>query len=108
MRKEIGKIESIRFGKGGYQDAMVGVTFNLTGPSWGVSDFWGYWGFERSGTEKWTDHERQLHLGGVVMRISSLMSQAGVSDFTELKGKPVEAEFGPNTLISWRILTEVL
>ena len=48
MENKIGKIKDIRFGKGGYDGAMIGVTFTLVGgdSGWGVIDFWGEWAME--------------------------------------------------------------
>jgi hypothetical protein len=44
-RKSIGKIQSATFGMGGYQDAMIGVSWTLGSDKecWGVGDFWGAW-----------------------------------------------------------------
>lgn len=33
-RKELGKIQSVKFGIGGYQDAMIGLTIGIGGNSW--------------------------------------------------------------------------
>ena len=43
MEKKIGKIRDLEYGWGGYDGAMLGVTFHLGGQGWGVTDFWGYW-----------------------------------------------------------------
>lgn len=37
----LGKIENVWFGRGGYDDAMVGFGFKLAGSGWGYEDFWG-------------------------------------------------------------------
>jgi hypothetical protein len=42
------------------------------------------------------------------MRIKGLMEDAKVTDFSNLKGIPVEAEFDGDILKSWRVLKEVL
>ncbi len=108
MRTEIGKIKSIYFGHGGYQDAMIGVTFDLGGKSWGVGDFWGYWSTKRSENCQWTEADRVKNLGEVVMKLSKLLQEAKVSDLNELQDVPVEVTFNNNSLVSWRLLTEVL
>jgi hypothetical protein len=38
--KWLAKITRAEFGKGGYQDAMVGFSFSFEG-AYGVGDFWG-------------------------------------------------------------------
>ena len=106
--KEIGKIENIRFGFGGYQDAMIGLSVTLSGKAWGVGDFKGFWTTEcRKGCE-WTETDRVLRLGEVVLFIQDLLTKAKKTDVAQLKGVPVEAIFEGNALKSWRILEEVL
>lgn len=110
-RKEIGKIKSIHFGHGGYQDAMIGVSFTLGSDkgSWGVCDFWGSWAIERSDYCKWTEEDRVKQLGEMVMRINGLLADAKVETLNLLQGVAVECTFKDyNTLASWRILTEVI
>jgi hypothetical protein len=108
MRTEIGKINSISFGHGGYQDAMIGVTFDLGGKAWGVGDFWGTWSMKRSESCQWTEADRIKILGETVMKLNKLLEEAKVSDLKDLKDVPVEVSFENNTLKSWRILTEVI
>lgn len=110
-RKELGKIKSIRVGMGGYQDAMFGVTFDLGGDGWGVSDFWGFWSPSRmkhSEHCKWTEASRLQALTDAFVRLDSLMKSAKVNDSMKLAGIPIEVSFEGTTLKSWRILTEVL
>lgn len=108
MRKELGKIQSAVFGYGGYQDAMIGVSFILSGEGWGVTDFWGDWAVKRSDGAKWSEDDRIKLLGAMVMRLNTLLSQAKVTEVNELIGIPVEVTFENNTLQSWRVLKEVL
>lgn len=110
MDKEIGKIKSIRYGKGGYQDAMFGLSVTLTGRGWGVGDFWGFWDTDRSDSTEWTEDDRIRRHGEVAMRISKLLKEARVATVEELTNIPVEATFDSpyQKLVSWRILTEVL
>ena len=108
-RKELGKISAVRFGDGGYQDAMIGVTFDLRmGECSGVNDFWGAWRVDPSPNANWTAESRNLELGAMVMRLSKLMDQAKVRDLASLAGTPVEVTFDGMELKSWRVLTEVL
>lgn len=108
----IGKIESIRFGMGGYQDAMFGITFSLSGKGWGIGDFWGTWE-TRSEHAKFSEQEwRDIH-AKTVIRLAALMNEAKCTELHQLEGKPIEVTFDGDGLCgsrlqSWRILTEVL
>ena len=108
MRKELGKIQKAEFGKGGYQDAMIGISFNLGGDSWGVCDFWGHWASERTNRTEWTEESRLKYLGETSMRVLKLLDDAKVDSVSKLAGIPIEVEFEANTLKTWRILKEVL
>jgi hypothetical protein len=110
MRTEIGKIKKCKFGEGGYQEAMIGVSFELGSDkrSWGVSDFWGSWAIERSDYCKWTEEDRIKQLGEVVMRLNKILRQAKVSSVDRLVGIPVEITFDGNLLKSWRVLEEAI
>lgn len=110
IRKEIGKIQSVSFGRGGYQDAMIGISFTLGSEkqSWATCDFWGYWSMNPNPSCKWTKQDQIKSLGETVLRINKLLSDANVSDINKLKGIPIEVGFESNTLKSWRILTEVI
>lgn len=104
LKKELGKIHAVRLGDGGYQDAAFGVTFDLGG----FGDFWGFWrGDPRPGSE-WTPDTQVERYGQAMHRLSQLMKDAKVSDMAELVGKPIELTIDRMTLVSWRILTEVL
>lgn len=106
---ERGKIQSIRLGMGGYQDAMFGFSFTLGGKEgWGVSDFLGTWAHEPDKHTKWTLEDRNRIFLEHLLRVKKLMEEAGINDFTKLKGIPIEATFEDMTLKSWRIMTEVL
>jgi hypothetical protein len=105
---KLGKISRASFGRGGYQEAMIGISFSLEGDGWGVCDFWGDWSLKRSGNEKWTEEDRFTNIGKVVMRLNALMVDAKVDDVNGLVGVPVAVEFDGMKLVSWRILTEVL
>lgn len=107
-RNELGKIQRIRFGMGGYQDACIGVSFVLGGESFGVHDFWGTWGIDRSERAKWTEEERLTQLGEMVMRLKKLMDDAKVTTVEQLAGIPISITFDDRTLKSWRVLKEVL
>jgi hypothetical protein len=111
MKKKLGKIESVRFGLGGYQDAMLGLSVTLSGEGWGVSDFKGTWDAEsvkRSEYTKWTEEERSKGYDDTMRFISKLLKDAKASHVEKLKGCPVEVTFDGNILHEWRVLTEVL
>jgi hypothetical protein len=108
MRKEIGKIQEVWFGKGGYQDACIGITFTLGGDGWGVGDFWGTWAMKRSSGCQWTEQDRKDTLGETCMKIVELLEKAKKDDISKLKNVPVECVFDGQLLKSWRVLTEVL
>lgn len=106
--KEIGKIQNVCFGFGGYQEAMTGINFSLGGIPWGVCDFWGFWSL-RSETAEWTENDQLLKFGEVMLKISKLLKEARVHSIEELRNIPIEATFKEDgSLDSWRILTEVL
>ena len=108
MRKEIGKIQRISVGLGGYQDAQIGVSVTLGGEGWGVGDFRGAWAIERSDYCKWTEKDRRNELGDTMMWLLGLLQDAKKSTVDELNNVPVEVTFDGNILKSWRILTEVI
>lgn len=104
----LGRIKSAEFGLGGYQDAMLGVTFDLGGDGWGVMDHRGAWAVECSEHAKWTEEDRLRELGQMCMFVNALLAAAKKQKFKDIVGVPVEITFEGNLLRSWRILTEVL
>src|SRR4051812_29370038 len=107
-RKELGRIQKVSFGWGGYQDAMIGLTFTLGGESWGVTDQRGMWGQDRTDSCKWTEESRLIQLGEVCVWLRDILKAAKKTDVSQLAGVPIEATFDGNSLSSWRVLTEVL
>lgn len=107
-RKELGKIEEISLGFGGYQDTEIGIRFTLSGKGFGVCDWWGEYAGDISDNSDYTKVARLCDLGKVTMRIANLLGQIKKQNFEDLKGVPVEVTFENSTLKSWRILTEVL
>lgn len=108
MNTELGKIEAIRFGFGGYQDAQFGVSVTLSGPGWGVQDFRGHWNREPDKNCKWTKEQQNQSFLDVLWDIRKWLAEAKVDSLDKLKGKPVEVTFENGSLQTWRILTEVL
>lgn len=106
---ELGKIKSVTFGHGGYQDCMIGISFDLGGDSSSVGDFWGAWFIERSKSAEWTEESRTKLLGEMVMRISKLLEDAKVTRVQDLEGIPIRIYWKNfNHLDRWEILKEVL
>lgn len=111
MEKKLGKITSVKFGHGGYQDACIGLSVGLGDGSWGVSDFKGTWDAElvkRSEYTKWTEEERTKGYDETIRFLSKLLKEAKVDTVDKLKNIPVEVTFDGTLLKEWRILTEVL
>jgi hypothetical protein len=111
MEKRLGKIESVRFGHGGYQDACIGISVTLGNGSWGVGDFKGAWDPEmikRSEYTQWTEEDRTKSIDDTIRFVSKLLKDAKVDSIDKLKNIPVEVTFEGMSLKEWRILTEVL
>lgn len=106
-RTELGRIQKATFGFGGYDDAMVGVSFTLGGESWGVGDFRGTWA-TRSERAEWTVEDQLGHFAQAVIFLRDVLAAAKKRDVAQLAGTPIEATFEGNRLSSWRVLTEVL
>lgn len=110
MEKVLGKIDSLRVGMGGYQDAMFGVTIGLSMKGTGCSDFKGAWSqsVEASSNTKWTEVDRSQQFDTVMRWLDEQCRLAKVEDVMKLVGKPVEVTLDGLRLQSWRLLTEVL
>jgi len=109
----IGKIQSVKFGYGGYQDQMIGLTLNLGSDKdcWGVTSFIsGWWcnSIEADEHTKWTEEDRVKSRSGMVSKINDLLREAKITDVMKLKGVPVEVTFKDRVIEDWRILTEVI
>lgn len=111
-QKQIGKIQSIRFGQGGYQDAMIGLSVSLGSDkdAWGVGDFRGTWdlGIKVDESTKWTEKDRDMQFAETMRFVSELLTKAKVGDVSRLVGTPVEVTFENNKLKSWRVLEEAI
>jgi hypothetical protein len=110
-RKELGKIQNVKFGIGGYQDACLGIFFTLGGDHWGVCTDKSAWDCNLitvSDRSQWTEADRSRQYDEILRYVSGLLKEAKVDDVSRLVGKPIEATFDGMTLKSWRILMEVL
>jgi len=111
MEKRLGKIESVTFGHGGYQDVMIGINVTLSGSGWGVCDSKSEWDAEIVKCDKfckWTEAGRDKNYAEIIRFLSKLLKDAKVSSVEKLKGTPVEVTFDGNILKDWRVLTEVV
>ena len=111
MEKKLGKIQSVRFGHGGYQDSCIGLSVTLGNGSWGVGDFKGAWDPEmvkRSDNTQWTEEDRSKGFDDAMRFVSKLLKEADVDSVDQLKDIPVEVTFDGMMLKEWRILTEVI
>jgi hypothetical protein len=111
MKTKLGKIQAVRFGRGGYQDAQIGIHFTFGAKGWGCGDSRSFWDptmIKCNSHCKWTETNRDDEYALIVRYVSDLLAQAKVSSVDELKGKPVEITFDGNILKSWRLLTEVI
>jgi len=111
MEKKLGRIENVKFGIGGYQNAMIGLHITLGNNDWGVQDSRSAWDAENikySKNSKWTEADRDKKYAEIVRYLSKLLKDAKVNSINKLKGIPVEVTFEDNMLKEWRILTEVL
>lgn len=107
--KVLGKISSVQFGLGGYQDAMLGLSISFDMKGSGVATFVsGGWILERTERTKWTEEDRVRQQSELCTKIISILRQANVNDVYKLRGMPVEITLESNSLVDWRILTEVL
>ncbi len=110
-RTEIGKIQDIYVGFGGYQDAQLGLQIKLGSDkgAWGVMTFKGYWAMEPSSCSEWTKEDQIRGYGETLAYIGKLLAKAKKNRVEDLRGVPIEATFENfNTLKSWRILEEVI
>lgn len=108
MKKELGKIKSVKYGFGGYQESQFGWWFLLGTPGSGVGTGKGFWTGKPSEGSKWNAADQIRIHGETTMELIEIMVKAKVSDVRELEGVPVEMTFDGMKLESWRVLEEVL
>jgi len=109
--KELGKIEKVSFGYGGYQDAQFGLNVQLSFGGCGTYVFInGGWSedIKVGKYTQWTERDRQIQRAEMVKKINKLLKDAKVYTIDQLKDKPVEVISENMAVKDWRILTEVL
>lgn len=57
---------------------------------------------------KWTEDDRNSEMRKACLHISSVLYSSKKAFVSELVGVPIEAAIKANTVVSWRVLTEVL
>jgi len=57
---------------------------------------------------KWTEDDRSSEMRKTCLHISSVLYSSKKAFVSELVGVPIEAAIKANTVVSWRVLTEVL
>lgn len=116
METKLGKIKSCELV---IQDYGIGFTFELSidGGISGVTDTMNMWKTVREvkkrieathNAYKWTVEDRNNCLISKVDHINQLMNDAKVYKFSDLKDVPIEVTLDGFSLVSFRILTEVL
>lgn len=111
MQERLGRIDSITFGHGGYQDTCFGLSVTLSFDHCGVGDFKGAWDPEMikcTQHSQWTEADRDQQLAEMCRYVSKLLKDAKVSSVDKLVGKPIMVTTDGFQMKSWRILTEVL
>lgn len=111
MEKKLGNISNVKFGLGGYNDAMLGLHLSFLAGSTVVSTSKAAWDcnlIEWTTHYNWTEEERSDLYDGIMRFLSYTLKDAKVSSVDDLKGVPVELTFDGMELKSWRVLTEVL
>ena len=107
IKKKLGKISSVKFGIGGYQEAQMSfdLTFDMNGTSVGTGfGFWADWDHNC----EWSLADQKTCFAEMVEFIRDTLRKAKVTEVHELLGIPVEVTLDGNTFKSFRILEEVL
>jgi len=111
LTKHLGKISSITFGLGGYQESMLGLHICFDFDCSGICTTKSTWDWETvKHTEncKWTEQSRLDKYAEIMCYISTLLKDAKVRDISQLKNIPVEVRLDGNSFYDFRILKEVL
>lgn len=107
--KVLGKITKATFGKGGYDDACIGLSLsiqNAQGGTWGT--FYGFWSGEPRPGAEWDKDVQLRRWGEAVAKLDQLMRECKVGTVEGLVGKPVEITTENGMFKDFRILTEVI
>lgn len=108
--KMLGRISAAKFGFGGYQDAMIGLSLTFQGDGWGSATFEGSWSSPPSTHAKWSVAEQEAQWVKAVRVLLDTLTASKKDHVAQLVGVPVEVTFDSplGRLQSWRVLTEVV
>lgn len=110
--KSLGKIDYIKLGAGGYQEACFGLSVGFKfDVCCGIADFKGSWypgHVDPDKHTKWTEQDRMKQLSDLAYFIAKILREAKKDSLEKMVGVPVELTLEDNSLKSWRILTEVI
>ena len=107
-RKSIGKISSVSFGFGGYQDVQFGVSLCVDTESGCACTGKWMWTNKPDKHTKWTVADQDKEYAKIMRYAIKLMTDAKVVNIQDLKGIPIEATWKGNWLEEIRVLTEVI
>ena len=110
MRKELGKIRSVSFGFGGYQDCQFGLSLGFESGGGVVGTFEGNGPLTMDIPEEaeWTEADRERTVIATIKLLTETLQKAHVKSVSELLGVPVELTYNGQCLREWRILEEVI
>lgn len=117
METKLGKIRHARFGRGGYDDAMISFRLLIGGDDWvSIKEYIGGWIYpSKEGLEEnplnyeWTHDTRIKRIGEAAWEVFQLMEKAKVDSFDKLEGAPIKAYLTESgRLIKIEILEEVI
>lgn len=93
MKKELGKISSVSFGLGGYQNATLGLHVTLEFGGGGCADTISAWDCSQVKCHEyseWTEEDRSKQYDDIMRKLSELLHKAKVDTVDQLKGMPIE------------------
>lgn len=108
IEERIGKIDKATFGRGGYDDAMIGLSLSFAGDGWGTGTFVGTWAHDPPAHAKWTTEDQDKQFAMAVRKLEETLSDAKKTSCDQLVGVPVMVTFENDALKSWRVLTEAI
>lgn len=106
--KILGKISRVKFG---IQGSQLGLHLTFTADGLGVGKSHSVWDFiqiRHTEHSQWTEEHRAAQAAEIMMKVSSVLNEANVSDVVDLINTPVELTVQGGSLKCWRVLTEVI
>ena len=108
LTKHKGKISSIYFGLGGYQESMLGLhicfSFEMHKFICTSDAYWDYYSVEHTERSKWTEQSRLARYARINCNISELLNKAKVRELGQLKNKEVTLTMDGLNLYSWELI----